>query len=113
MYPEGTRSQDGAIQEFKPGVGHLATQTGSPVIPIHVQGSQRVMPKGRRLPRPGPVRIRIGKPLLPERGEGSKAFARRVEGAVRGLAADRRDQELSGSWIERWRATRPRSNSRT
>jgi 1-acyl-sn-glycerol-3-phosphate acyltransferase len=113
LYPEGTRSQDGGIQEFKPGVGYLATQTGSPVIPIHVRGSRRVMPKGSRLPRPGPVRIRIGKPLLPARGEGSKAFAARVEGAVRGLAVERRDEELSGSWIERWRATRPRSNSRT
>jgi 1-acyl-sn-glycerol-3-phosphate acyltransferase len=113
LYPEGTRSQDGAIGEFKPGVGHLATQTGSPVIPIHVRGSHRVMPKGRRLPLPGPVRIRIGKPLTPERGESSKGFASRVEGAVRGLAAERRDEELSGSWIERWRATRPRSSSRT
>jgi 1-acyl-sn-glycerol-3-phosphate acyltransferase len=112
LYPEGTRSEDGAIQEFKPGVGHLATQTGSPVVPMHVRGSHRVMPKGRRLPLPGPVRIRIGKPLLPGREETSRAFTERVESAVRGLAADGRKDDLSGTWIERWRATRPRSSSR-
>lgn len=107
MYPEGSRSPDGSLQEFKPGVGHLATETRSPVIPIHVRGTHRVMPRGARLPRPAPVRIRIGKPLHPGRDEGSRAFAARVEGAIRELATDREDSRVSGTWIERWRATAP------
>jgi 1-acyl-sn-glycerol-3-phosphate acyltransferase len=110
LYPEGSRSRDGGLQEFKPGVGHLATQTGSPVIPIHVRGTHRVMPKGARLPRPAPVRIRIGKPLQPGRQEGSKDFAARVEGAVRELAGERESPEVSGTWIERWHASRGRNS---
>ncbi|HLQ61603.1 MAG TPA: lysophospholipid acyltransferase family protein [Candidatus Acidoferrales bacterium] len=111
VYPEGTRSPDGRLQEFKPGVGHLATETRTPVVPIHVTGSHRVMPKGQRLIRPAPVEIRIGKPLHPRPGEPSRAFAGRVEQAVRSLAEDSQDPEVRGSWIERWRTTRPRSNS--
>jgi 1-acyl-sn-glycerol-3-phosphate acyltransferase len=107
MYPEGSRSPDGSLQEFKPGVGHLATETRSPVIPIHIRGTHRVMPKGARLPRPAPVRIRVGKPLEPGRGEGSRAFAARVESAIRDLARDKDDSNVGGTWIERWRATAP------
>jgi 1-acyl-sn-glycerol-3-phosphate acyltransferase len=108
VYPEGTRSPDGRIQEFQPGVGHLARETRSPVVPIHVAGTHRVMPKGRRYFLPAPVRVRIGKPLTPAPGEGSKMFTRRVEAAVRDLRDGTADPEVVGSWIERWRATAPR-----
>ena len=113
VYPEGTRSPDGRLQEFKPGVGHLATETRTPVVPIHLRGSNKVMAKGQRMIRPAPVEIRIGKPLHPRRGEHSREFAARVEQVVRSLAADSQDPELRGTWIERWRATAPRSTSRT
>ncbi len=112
VYPEGTRSPDGRLQEFRPGVGHLATETRSPVIPLHHRGSHRIMAKGRRLPMPAPVTVRIGKPLTPVRGESSRAFAARVEEAVKGLAAGTREPAVVGSWIERWRAAEPRSSSR-
>jgi len=111
VYPEGTRSPDGRLQEFKPGVGHLATETRTPVIPMHVSGSHRIMPKGRRFPLPAPATIRIGRPLQPGRGETSRAFAGRVEAAVQKLAAGSEDAEVRGTWIERWRATAPRSSS--
>ncbi len=106
VYPEGTRSPDGRLQEFKPGVGHLATETRSPVIPMHVSGSHRIMPKGRRFPLPAPATIRIGKPLMPGREESSRAFAGRVEKAVQALAQRTRDPEVVGTWIDTWRATR-------
>jgi 1-acyl-sn-glycerol-3-phosphate acyltransferase len=106
VYPEGTRSIDGRLQDFKPGVGFLSTETGAPVIPLHVRGSHRVMPKGQRLPLPAPVRIRIGKPIQPRRGESARAMTERVEAAVRTLAADAEDPSVRGSWIERWRASR-------
>jgi 1-acyl-sn-glycerol-3-phosphate acyltransferase len=109
VYPEGTRSPDGRPQGFRPGVGHLATENRTPVIPMHVRGSQRVMPKGSRLPLPAPVEIRIGKPIEPAPGEGSRAFAARIEDAVRQLGAGSEDPELVGSWIERWRAGAPPS----
>jgi 1-acyl-sn-glycerol-3-phosphate acyltransferase len=108
LFPEGSRSPDGRIQEFKPGVGHLAGETGTPVVPLHIQGAHRIMPKGQKLPLPGPARVRIGKPMSPEPKEGSREFTARVEKAVRKLSQDERQPDLQGSWIERWQASKPK-----
>src|SRR6202022_921051 len=78
LFPEGSRSPDGRIQEFKPGVGHLAKETGTPVVPMNIQGAHRIMPKGQQLPLPGPARVRIGKPMSPQPKEGSREFTARV-----------------------------------
>lgn len=104
-YAEGTRSPDGRMQEFKPGIGFLAIESRTPVVPIHLRGSHRMMPKGRGYPLPAPVRIRIGRPLTARPGEASRAFTARIEEAVRTLASDGRDPQVAGSWIERWRAS--------
>ncbi len=108
LFPEGSRSPDGRIQEFKPGVGHLAKETGTPVVPVHIQGAFQVMPRHQRLPVPGKVRVRIGKPMTVQPQEGSRDFTARVENAVRTLASDSRQPDIQGTWIERWRATKPR-----
>ena len=108
LFPEGSRSPDGRIQEFKAGVGHLANETGTPVVPMHIRGAFQVMPKGQKLPLPGPVRVRIGKPMAPQSDEGSRQFTARVEKAVRALALEPSQPEIQGTWIERWRATTPR-----
>ena len=108
LFPEGSRSPDGRIQEFKPGVGHLARETGTPVVPVHIQGAFQVMPRHQQLPVPGKVRVRIGKPMTPEAKEGTREFTARVEKAVRTLSAEERQPEVQGTWIERWRATKPR-----
>lgn len=104
IYPEGTRSPDGRMGDFKAGVGFLATENRVPVIPMHVRGSHRVMPKGRDIPLPAPVSIRIGKPIMPAAGEHSKPFTARVQKAVEALAAGREDTTVNGTWIERWQA---------
>ena len=106
VYAEGTRTTDGRLGEFKAGVGHLAIENRAPVVPMHVRGTLRVMPKGARLPLPAPVTIRVGRPLEARRGEGSKEFTRRIETAVRDLGAVTQDAELVGSWIDRWRQTK-------
>jgi 1-acyl-sn-glycerol-3-phosphate acyltransferase len=108
LFPEGSRSPDGRIQEFKPGVGHLANETGTPVVPVHIQGAQRIMPKGQKLPLPARARIRIGKPMRPQSKEGSREFTARVEAAVRDLSREEMQPALQGSWIERWKASKPR-----
>jgi 1-acyl-sn-glycerol-3-phosphate acyltransferase len=109
LFPEGSRSPDGRIQEFKPGVGYLAKETGTPVVPVHIQGAFQVMPRHQPLPVPGKVRVRIGKPMTPEPREGTRDFTARVEKAVRTLSADNRQPDVQGTWIERWRATKPRA----
>ena len=108
LFPEGSRSPDGRIQEFKPGVGHLANETGTPVVPVHIRGAHRIMPKGQKLPLPAPARVRIGRPMTRQAKEGSREFTLRVENAVRQLSEEPRQPELQGTWIERWRALKPR-----
>jgi len=112
MYPEGTRSPDGRMGRFTPGVGHLANEARSPVVPIHVRGTHRVMPKGRPYFLPAPVEVRFGKPLEARKGEGSRAFTQRVEDAVRNLGQGTAEREVMGSWIDRWRAAAPPNGGR-
>jgi 1-acyl-sn-glycerol-3-phosphate acyltransferase len=61
LFPEGTRSTDGRLGRFKPGVGVLAAR-GATVVPIGIAGARAVFPKGARLPRRAPVSIVVGEP---------------------------------------------------
>jgi 1-acyl-sn-glycerol-3-phosphate acyltransferase len=63
LFPEGTRSPDGDLLPFKKGPFMLALKLGVPVIPVGLSGSRRVMPKGSWRIRPGPVQVRIGRPI--------------------------------------------------
>lgn len=66
VFPEGTRSPDGALQEGRDGVALLALRTGAPIVPIGISGSYGVWPKGQRLPHPGGhVTVRVGKSFRP------------------------------------------------
>jgi long-chain acyl-CoA synthetase len=60
MFPEGTRSADGTIHEFKSGVGYLALNSGCDVLPIRIDGTHAVLGKGNLIPRRAPVELRIG-----------------------------------------------------
>jgi 1-acyl-sn-glycerol-3-phosphate acyltransferase len=57
VYPEGTRSPDGRLQRFKKGVFVMAVKAGAPIVPVSVSGSNKIMPKGKFVMRPGRVRI--------------------------------------------------------
>jgi len=66
VFPEGTRSPDGALQEARDGIALLALRTGAPIVPIGISGSDRVWPKGQRLPHPGGhVTVHVGRPFRP------------------------------------------------
>jgi long-chain acyl-CoA synthetase len=60
MFPEGTRSPDGAIHDFKSGVGYLALNSRCDVLPIRIDGTHAVLGKGSLIPRRAPVELRIG-----------------------------------------------------
>lgn len=62
IFPEGTRSKTGETQEFKSGIGALVAGRDVPVLPCYLQGTFQVWPKGRRLPRPGKIRLIVGAP---------------------------------------------------
>lgn len=66
VFPEGTRSRDGVLQEARDGLALLAIRTGAPVVPLGIAGSHRVWPRGQRLPHPGGrVTMRVGAPFHP------------------------------------------------
>ena len=62
IFPEGTRSLDGKVQEFKCGIGALVAGRDVDVLPCYLDGAHRAWPKGKRLPRPRKVRLVIGAP---------------------------------------------------
>jgi len=67
VFPEGTRSQTGVLQEPKPGVAMLATRSGVPILPVGVSGSDLFLGRGQRMPRLGTrITVRVGKPFTLE-----------------------------------------------
>jgi 1-acyl-sn-glycerol-3-phosphate acyltransferase len=86
VFPEGTRSPDGSLQPAKDGVAMLALRTGAPIVPIAVVDSDRVWPKGRKLPRPGGrIALRVGRPFV--LGEGAAGAGDAGAARGRGRAA--------------------------
>ncbi len=63
MFPEGTRSADGEIHEFKSGAGFLALRSRCDVLPVLIRGTHDVMGKGSLVPRRHPVEVRIGRAI--------------------------------------------------
>jgi 1-acyl-sn-glycerol-3-phosphate acyltransferase len=70
MYPEGTRSPDGRLYKGKTGLGRLALETGVPVIPVAMIGTNVVNPPGTTRLRFGRVTVRFGAPMDFSRFEG-------------------------------------------
>ena len=65
IYPEGTRSIDGKLQPFKPGILSLLVYGQQvPIIPTYIQGAYDVLPKGQNIPKKHPIRIVFGEPLI-------------------------------------------------
>ncbi|HLJ14668.1 MAG TPA: AMP-binding protein [Bryobacteraceae bacterium] len=84
IFPEGDRTFAGEIHEFQPGVGMMAARLDIPVVPIRIDGLERVLNRAARMAHPGRVSVRIGAPLRFEGGDHA-AFAHRLEQAVRAL----------------------------
>lgn len=86
IFPEGRLSVTGAIGAFRKGAAILAMDVGAPIVPAYVDGMYEVLPRFRRLPRPGRVTVTFGKPLRAGDGEDYDGFISRVEASVRSLA---------------------------
>lgn len=99
MFPEGTRSETGELQEAEMGIGMIAYRSGAPVVPVFVHGTNQVMPKGGGL-KLAQITVRYGQPLQFTAPEGTKpgraeyeAAAHRIMEAIREL----RDRETRGA----------------
>jgi 1-acyl-sn-glycerol-3-phosphate acyltransferase len=66
LWVEGTRAETPGMQRAEPGVGFLLRRVPCDVVPVGVWGSERVLVKGRRLPRRAPVTMRFGTPFTPD-----------------------------------------------
>jgi long-chain acyl-CoA synthetase len=89
VFPEGTRSVDGKLQELKLGAAILASELDAPIVPALIEGTFEAWPRGRRWPRLAPVRVTFGRPFRPS--QLPDAAPRRSGGVagVRDVAADR------------------------
>lgn len=87
IFPEGTRTRDGALGGFKKGFALMALRSGAPIHPVLIEKSGSYLGKGSALflPTPLPIEIavRVEDPILPEPGESASALAERVESFFR------------------------------
>jgi 1-acyl-sn-glycerol-3-phosphate acyltransferase len=100
IFPEGGRSPDGWGQPFRGGAAYLSLRCDVPVVPIHIEGTGRILRKGRSLPRPSSTTITFGTPMRPTEDEDSRSFGARIERAVNHLA----DETATDWWTARKRA---------
>jgi long-chain acyl-CoA synthetase len=84
IFPEGRRTHEGEMGRFMPGVGMMGARLGAPVIPVRIEGLDKVLHPKMRWPKRGPVRVSFGAPLKLD-GEDYAALAKRVEDAVKKL----------------------------
>ncbi len=84
IFPEGLRTQAGEIGAFRAGVGMIASRLGVPVVPIRLEGLDKVLHQKAKMATPGQVRVAFGPPLHLE-GDDFAALARQVEEAVKRL----------------------------
>ncbi|WP_105567706.1 lysophospholipid acyltransferase family protein [Microbacterium halophytorum] len=103
LHPEGTRSRDGRLYKGRTGVAFLALQTGAPVVPIGLIGTDRVMPVGAKMPKLSErVVVRFGEPIdVSKHGPATSGKARRhatdeIMAAIHELSG----QELAGTYNE-------------
>ncbi|MGK2950635.1 MAG: lysophospholipid acyltransferase family protein [Acidimicrobiales bacterium] len=98
IFPEGGRSPDGWGQTFRGGAAYLSSRCDVPVVPLHIEGTAKILRKGAKRPTPANVRVTFGTPLRPVEGESASRYAERIERAVATLA-----DEASTDW---WQANR-------
>ncbi|WP_248147990.1 lysophospholipid acyltransferase family protein [Microbacterium aoyamense] len=103
LYPEGTRSTDGRLYKGRTGVAFLALQTGAPVVPVGLIGTDLVMPVGASMPSlKHRITVKFGEPLdLSDHGAAASGKARRlatdeIMAAIHALSG----QELAGAYNE-------------
>jgi long-chain acyl-CoA synthetase len=93
LYPEGQRSFDGTLLEFRKGAAILATELNAPIVPVAIDGLHRVWPRGSKFIRPAKVKISFGAPIYARATGGGDAGNYE---ALTGLVRSRIGQMLDG-----------------
>ncbi|HEX8028261.1 MAG TPA: AMP-binding protein [Vicinamibacterales bacterium] len=84
IFPEGERFESGDIGHFRGGIGMIGSRLGLPIVPVRIDGVDRVLHKGWKMATPGPVSVTFGAPIRLY-GDNYADLARQVEQAVRDL----------------------------
>ena len=92
LFPEGTRSRDGNLGRFKPGLGMIVAGADVPVVPCYLHGAHAACPPDRKLPRPLPLHLRIGAPLTFTEVKNERAGWQEIAGRLEVAVSALRDQ---------------------
>ncbi len=92
IFPEGTRSPDGSLQEFKSVIGYLALHHEIDILPLYLGGTYEALPKGRSIPTRREIVARIGPPL-------EIAQLKRLTAGLKNLAASKKIAEFAHSAV--------------
>ncbi|HWE56325.1 MAG TPA: lysophospholipid acyltransferase family protein [Acidimicrobiales bacterium] len=93
IFPEGGRSPDGWGQPHRAGAAWMAMRTERPIIPVHVEGTRRILAKGSSKFRPGRTQVTFGRPLKPAADSDPRQMAVELEAAIAALA-----DEIENDW---------------
>ncbi len=92
LFPEGTRTKDGAMQTARPGVGLAAVRSGASIVPVRLYGAYEAWNRKMRFPRPRPITIVFGMPLRfdaePRTRETYAAVSKQIMKAIANLNQD-------------------------
>lgn len=94
IFPEGTRSEDGTIGEFKRGAFMLATRAGKPILPMVIIGSNKILPKGLKTINSGEVKV-IYTNIIQPLNESNRLSEIALMNQVRNLIIEEYKQHLS------------------
>jgi 1-acyl-sn-glycerol-3-phosphate acyltransferase len=93
IFPEATRSRDGRLGRFRHGAAELARRNDLPVIPVRIEGTERILPPGVWWPRSAPLRMIAGEPMRAAADESAAAFSKRLAAAIEGLSTSSESRE--------------------
>jgi 1-acyl-sn-glycerol-3-phosphate acyltransferase len=79
IFPEGVRSPDGNLLPFEGGVSMISLKTGTPIVPVWIEGTFEAYPLFLRFPRPRHISITFGSPIMPEELTGMPEKEKRRE----------------------------------
>jgi 1-acyl-sn-glycerol-3-phosphate acyltransferase len=82
VFPEGTRSPNGRLLAFKKGPFYLASDSGLPIVPVTITGTEKLMPKGAAIIRPGKAIVTFHPPIDPQRFESKEALMDAVRDSI-------------------------------
>ena len=93
IYPEGTRGEDNTIKKFKSGVAHIAKMNPDiPVVPVYINGPDRILPKGALLWVPFIADVYVSEPVYYD-GTSTKDFTERIKADVEKLKEEHKRRE--------------------